>query len=170
MRTSLAYALAADALEPGDALALRRAAARPGGAARLDHAARALGAEPSGAGPTGGPWLLGDTGRISLGGLHLDAGPWRPGDRLPLLLDAGLPGDARVGVTVHTRAGARVLSPVDGRWVRVEQLRLAEDGRRALDLVLDETPGLHRVLVEVRAATDEAVLARAEVAVRVVAG
>jgi len=151
VKRSLAFALAAGALEPGDALAVERARCRPGAAARLDLAARELDGEAlDGEATSGwGPWLVGDTGLATLGALHMDAGPWQGGDRLPLVLDAALAADARVGVTVHTRAGARVLSPVEGTWLTVGQLRRLEDGRRALDLVLEEQPGLHRVVVEV---------------------
>lgn len=159
----LAYALAANALEPGDALALERARVRPGLSARLDHARRALDAEEA---PTG-PWLVGDVGQVMLGALHLDAGAWRGGDRLPVELGGDLPAEARLRVTVHTRAGTRVLSPVEDQWVRLGQLRRTEADRWALDLVLEEVPGLHRVEVEVLAAEGEQILARAEVAVRV---
>ena len=163
MRTRLPYADAAFALEPGDALALRRAAARPGLAPRLAHARSAL-REPA----SPGPWLVAPHGGIALGALHLDAGPWRPGDRLPVLLPAELPADARLRVDVHTRAGRTVLSPMDGAFVRLGQLRRDDDSRYALDLVLDAVEGLHRVVVEVLEPVDgDGVLARAEVGVRV---
>ncbi|NOY27506.1 MAG: hypothetical protein GXP62_16710 [Oligoflexia bacterium] len=164
MRTSLSYALAAGALEPG--VAVTRARTRPGVATRLDHAAAMLGDDldstPS------GPWVVGDVGRISLGAMHLDAGPWRPGDRLPVVLDEQLAARARLEITVHTRRGAAVLSPVQGTFVRVEQLRRLAQGGWALDLVLDDVPGLHRVEVVVLGPDDDSVLARAELAVRVV--
>ncbi len=155
----LVYALAADALEPGDALAMERARTRPGLSARIDHARRLLEEEGG-----SGPWLLAVQGGLSLGGLHLDAGPWRGGDRLPILLGADLPLDGRLVVTVQTRAGLRTLSPVDGRHVRVDQLRATDQGR-ALDLVLDDVPGLHRIAVQVLAGDDDRVLAGAEVVV-----
>ncbi|RME28109.1 MAG: hypothetical protein D6798_03150, partial [Deltaproteobacteria bacterium] len=148
------YALAADALEPGDALALERARVRPGLADRIDHARRIV-AEPGG----GGPWLLGVQGALSLGGLHLDGGPWRGGDRLPIVLGADLPPDGRLVVTVKTRAGTRTLSPVDGVYVRVEQLRRIDAGY-ALDLILEDIVGLHRITVQVLAGDRDDVLAR----------
>jgi hypothetical protein len=165
VQTRLPYADAASALEPGDALALRRAAARPGLASRLAHARRALQDAPS-----PGPWLVAPRGGISLGALHLDAGPWRPGDRLPVLLPADLPPTARLRIEVHTRAGTTVLSPVEGRFVRLEQLRRDEAGRYALDLVLAAVEGLHRVTVEVLDDGDDEPRARAEVGVRVEIG
>ena len=162
----LTYALAAQALEPGDALALRRAAVRPGLAARMQHAQAALGDGEAGF----GPWLLPPAGRFMLGELHLDAGPWLGGDRLPVLLDGSLPPASRLAVTVHTRAGARVLSPVSGAWLRLSALRRTAEGAYALDLVLDDVPGLHRVVLEVLAEEGETRLAQAELAVRLGGG
>ncbi|MCK6502537.1 hypothetical protein L6R53_03935 [Myxococcota bacterium] len=165
MRTRLPYADAALALEPGDALALRRAAARPGLAARQAQARRALAAPAS-----TGPWLAAHRGAISLGALHLDAGPWRPGDRLPVLLPADLPPAARLRVEVHTRAGCTVLSPAAEGHLRLGQLRCDNEGRYALDLVLDAVEGLHRVVVEVLGEGDDTLLASAEAGVRVEIG
>lgn len=165
------HAFAADALEPGDALAVQRARVRPGVAARLDHAQALLGRDsldptsPDQPAPRG-PWLVGDTGRIMLGALHLDAGAWRAGDRLPVVLDGDLPPDARLVVVLTTRAGRRILSPVDGQHLRIAQLRRMESGW-ALDLVLDATPGLHHLRVEVLAPDSDQVLASAELAVRI---
>jgi hypothetical protein len=109
---------------------------------------------------------MGDTHRVMLGELHLDAGAWQGGDRLPVLLDGELPEDARLVVTIRTRAGLRQLSPVDDRHLRVGQLRRSGE-RWALDLVLEAVPGLHQLVVEVLAADSDEVLARGELAVRV---
>lgn len=164
MRPSLPFAHAAGALEPGEALALERAARRdPALAARLAQARRALdGDDP----PGFGPWFHG--AGAALGELHLDAGPWQPGDRLPLLLDGALPPDARLEARLRTRAGERVLSPVDGRHLRLSELRRTAEGAWALDLILGQEPGLHRLRAEVRSADGAEILASCEVAVRVV--
>lgn len=162
MRHALPYALAAKALEPGEALALRRAAHDPTFAARL--AAAQAQVEPSGQRPSG-PWFAGRG--ASLGELHLDAGPWRAGDRLPVVLDASLPPDAPFEAVLHTRSGAQSLSPVEGRHLRLAELRRAEDGRFHLDLVLGEEEGLHRLELRVLSPDRGEILARAEIAVRI---
>lgn len=155
------FALAADALEPGDALAVQRARVRPGLGARLDHAHAALG------GPAAGPWLHAPAGRVALGELHLDAGAWQGGDRLPLLLDGALPPEARLRLSVRTRIGERVLSPVEGTWIHLAALRRTDEGAWAVDLVLDDISGLHRVDLAVLPAGEGPPLATAEVGVRV---
>ena len=162
MRHSLPYALAARALEPGDALALRRAAHDPAFAARLAAAQEQV--EPTGP-RSSGPWFAGRG--ASLGELHLDAGPWRAGDRLPVVLDASLPPEAPFEAVLHTRAGAQILSPAQGRHLRLVDLRRAEDGRYHLDLVLGAEEGLHRLELRVLGSLGGEILARAEIAVRI---